>query len=438
MSSGNKWSLAENFGTPLNNTRHNFVESVTPDGNELLLGNHYFKIKTAAEQGTYDGVSVSFRKTNGWTYPKNIEIRNFKNYDQYVNYYLTNDGKAMLMGIEMDDTYGVADIYVSFYENDSTWSAPKNLGSVINSAGSEGTPFLAADGVTLYYCSDGFADYGSSDIYMSRRLDDTWQHWSEPLNIGPPINTPEWDAYYTLPASGDYAYYVSQNNSLGSEDIFRIKLPAIVKPQPVVLVMGRVFNANTNQPLEAKINYQFLPNGESAGTARSEPDSGRYKIVLPAGKVYGWNAVTEGYYSISENFNTDSLHDYTEIKKDIRMLPVEKGQVIRLNNIFFDFAKADLKPSSFPELDRLVTFLSQQLTVNISIDGHTDDSGSDADNQSLSTSRAASVRSYLVAKGISEQRIESHGYGESRPIALNDNEEHRQLNRRVEFRILSR
>ena len=120
------------------------------------------------------------------------------------------------------------------------------------------------------------------------------------------------------------------------------------------------------------------------------------------------------------------------------MLPVEKGQVIRLNNIFFDFAKADLKPSSFPELDRLVTFLSQQLTVNISIDGHTDDSGSDADNQSLSTSRAASVRSYLVAKGISEQRIESHGYGESRPIALNDNEEHRQLNRRVEFRILSR
>ncbi|MES2731933.1 MAG: OmpA family protein [Bacteroidota bacterium] len=424
-----KWSLAKNVASPLNDKHHNLVEAVTPDGNMLLLGNRY-----GEDRG--DGVSVTYKTANGWAFPTNLDVKNFRNYDRYVNFYLANDGKVILMSIEHDDSYGEKDLYVSFLQPDNSWSSPKNLGAGINSAESDGTPFLASDGKTLYFSTDGRSTFGSADIFMSTRLDDSWQKWSEPINLGQQINTDEWDAYYSLPASGEYAYFTSYKNSLGKSDIFRIKLPPQIKPEPVVLISGKVLNAKTKEPLEAKISYETLPNGKEVGIARSEPGTGNYKIVLPAGKLYGFLAQTEHFYPINQNLDVSELKAYTEIKRDLYLAPIEKGEIIRLNNIFFDFAKAILKTESYPELNRVVELLNANPTMEIAIQGHTDNVGADMDNLKLSQDRSQAVVTYLVEKGITQARLGAKGFGEIKPIATNDTDEGRATNRRVEFEVI--
>lgn len=423
-----KWSTVQNMASPLNTKANNFVEAVTPDGNMMLLGNRY-------GENHGDGVSVTYKTVDGWAFPTDLEVKNFRNYDQYVNFYLANDGKAILMSIEHDDSYGDKDLYVSFRQADGTWSSPKNLGPIINSAESDGTPFLAADGQTLYYSTDGRSTFGSADIFMSKRLDDTWQKWSEPVNLGPKINTDDWDAYYTLPASGEYAYFTSAKNSLGRTDIFRIKLPASIKPEPVVLVSGRVLNAKTQEPLAATIVYETLPGGKEVGIARSEPQTGEYKIVLPVGKLYGFLAQSERFYPINQNLDLANLKAYTEIKRDLYLAPVEKGELIRLNNLFFEFAKVTLKEESFPELNRVVQLMTSHPALEIVIQGHTDNVGADADNLTLSQGRSQAVVDYLVSKGVAASRLTAKGLGEAIPIAANDTDEGRATNRRVEFLI---
>lgn len=430
------WGPAVNMDEPLNNAGNNFVESVTPDGNTLLPGNHYFRTEAEAEGQELNGISYTHRTLEGWSFPENIRIRNFRNYDQYVNYFLSNDGRALLMGIEHDDTEGAADIYVSFLQADSSWSEPVNLGPMINSTGSEGTPFLAADGVTLYYSSDGFAGYGSSDMYMDRRLDDSWTNWSQPMNLGSRVNSAGWDAYFTLPASGEFAYFVSSENSLGSTDIFRIRLPRQIKPDPVALVSGIVFDAKTRLPLEATIRYELLPDGKEAGLARSEPKHGRYRIVLPHGSRFGFRAEAPGYFPVSAFLDLDSLSTYKELTQDLSLVPMELGQIVRLNNIFFDFAKSTLEPESEPELRRVAELLRSNPNMCLEIDGHTDDVGSAEDNLRLSKDRAAAVTGFLESLGIGKERLVADGFGEARPVSGNEDERGRSMNRRVEFKII--
>ena len=273
---------------------------------------------------------------------------------------------------------------------------------------------------------------------MTKRLDDTWTNWTVPQNIGKPINTPNWDAYYSIAASGEYAYFVSNENTKGGTDIFRIKLPKQIKPNPVVLVSGNVYNAKTKEPISASLLYETLPDNVNAGNALSSPDNGSYKIVLPYGKNYSFRAMANQFISVSENLNLDSIADYKEIKRDLYLVPIEVGQTIRLNNIFFDFGKAILRSESFPELDRVVKVLQENPTMEIEMSGHTDNVGSDVDNLSLSDNRAKSVKAYIVSKGIVESRIIAKGYGESKPMATNDTDEGKQLNRRVEFVILKK
>ncbi|MDP4237670.1 MAG: OmpA family protein, partial [Bacteroidota bacterium] len=299
-----------------------------------------------------------------------------------------------------------------------------------------GTPFLAADGKTLYFASDGFSGYGSTDMFLSRRLDDTWQHWSEPENLGPDFNTPDWDAYFTIPASGDYAYFVSRQGAIGEADVFRAKLPASLQPSAVVLVMGKVIDAKTGKPLEATIHYEVLPGGKEAGIAHSNPVTGQYKISLPSGALYGFRAEANGYLAVNENLDVKKLDAYAEIKRDLKLVPAEVGQTVRLNNLFFDFNKSELKSESFAELDRLVELLKASPKMEVEIVGHTDNVGNDATNKKLSNDRAIAVRNYLVSKSIAAKRLKTIGYGSSKPLASNETEEGRQQNRRVEFTIL--
>lgn len=428
-----KWTNAVNMSSPINNQYNNFVQSITPDGNTLLLGNVYNKDGTMSP-----GVSITNITENGWSYPERQVLADFYNLNQFANYYLSNDGMFLLMSIERKDSYGNLDLYVSFRKGDNRWSKPENLGPIINTNVNDYSPFLAADGVTMYYSTSGKSGYGKEDIFLTTRLDDTWKNWSEPQNLGNVINSSESDTKYNIPASGEFAYFSTTNNSLGKNDIFRVKLPSLIKPKPVVLLIGKALNERNGKPISAKISYEDLETGEEVGIARTNPLTGEYKIVLPAGKKYGFMAIADGHYSVTQNIDLSELSEYQEIEKDLKLAPIEVGAVFTINNIFFEFAKAALLPESFPELNRAVKFLFNNPGIEIEISGHTDNVGSDITNQKLSDARANSVKEYLVKSGIDEKRMIAVGYGETRPIAFNTDEEGRQMNRRVEFKIMKK
>jgi outer membrane protein OmpA-like peptidoglycan-associated protein len=426
------WGELKDIGKPLNNGSNNAVVSVvSADGNVLLVRNSYNL------DGSYKGTGMSITKkiNNEWTIPVPIEIDDFYNESEYQSMSLTADQNFLISAIKRRDSYGGEDLYVSF-KKEGRYTKPLNLGHTINTVEDDFTPFLAADNITLYYATEGKPGYGSADIFVTKRLDDSWVNWSEPKNLGPEINSSEWDAYYTLPASGEYAFMVSSNNSFGKSDIFMIKQTEDAKPNPVTLLFGKVLNAKNNQPIEAEITYSILANDSIIGRAISEPVSGNYKIILPYNNEYSFMAVKGGFYSISDNIDMSNIDKYTEIERNLYLSPIETGDIIRLNNIFFDYDSNNLKIESFFELDRLLELLVANPKLEIKIGGHTDGDGSDEYNLKLSMGRAMSVVQYLIEKGIEKERLTGIGFGKQIPIATNNTEEGKALNRRVEFTII--
>jgi outer membrane protein OmpA-like peptidoglycan-associated protein len=437
LQSDGKWSVAKNIGVPLNvQGSSTSVESITPDGNTILLSNLYKYFDGSVTGG---GCSISSRQRGGWSFPKQQIIEKYENNNKFVNYYLSNSGKFLLMAIEKKKGFGEKDLYVSFKTGENGWSAPKNLGNVINTSEAEFSPFLAADDKTLFFASRGIAGgYGDADIWMTKRVDETWTNWSKPINLGNKINSPEFDAYFSIDAAGEYAYFSSSKNSYGLSDIFRIKMPTAAKPDPVVLVYGKVIDQKTNQPIKAKIVYEKLPSGEEAGTAITSPEDLVYKIVLPLGKNYGFMASADNYYSVTQHLDLVKLDAYYEMEVNLYLAPIQKDEAIRLNNIFFEFGKSVLKEESFPELLRLVKLLEVNASISIEIRGHTDDVGKEEDNLFLSQQRAEAVVEYLKKNKINASRLLAKGFGESKPVADNTSEEGKQLNRRVEFVIINK
>ena len=433
MDKDGNFQPAKNIGEPLNTRFNNFVISILPDGNSMLVGNTYLPDGRVGG----GGFSMTYRKGKQWSFPEAVTIRNFYNNAPRGSYCLASSGKILLSSIQRRDSYGGNDLYVSFLQDDGTWSAPLNLGPDINTADREDSPFLAADEVTLYYSTSGRPGYGSNDIFMSRRLDDTWQKWSEPVNLGPKINSREWDAYFTITASGDYGYFVSSQNSLGREDIFRVKLPSQLRPERVVIVSGKVLDRRTNRPVEATIYYENLTTGASIGVARSNPATGEYKIALPANERYGFRAEATGFIPISENLDLTQLSTGSEeISRNLILVPMEQGQTLTINNVFFETGQFELLPASFPELERLAKLMNENPNMRIRLEGHTDNVGNAQNNMNLSNSRVEAVKSFLVNKGVAANRIQSRGMGQTKPIAPNNTEEGRAKNRRVEFIIL--
>ena len=426
------WGKAKNIGEPLNNTYPNFVCGVLPDGNTMLVGNVYLPNGSVTS-----GVSMSRKTTTGWGFPTRQVMQDFHlNNKPLVNYSLASDGKTLLMALDRTTSLGGMDLFVSFMQSSGKWSPPQNLGRDINTAGDESTVFLASDGRTLYFSSDGHNGYGSNDIFMTRRLDSTWTRWSEPQNLGSVINSADWDAYFSLPASGEFAYFVSEKNSLGGSDIFRIVVPKALRPRPVVLVSGRVLDARTKKPIGgAVIRYESLTTGRELGIAHSDSLTGRFQISLPAGELYGFRAEVEQYASVNENIDLRTLQEYQELKRDLRLVQLAKGQSVVLNNIFFDTGKWDLRSESDPELNRVVELMQRNPSLKITIAGFSDSVGTKKNNIELSRKRAEAVFKYLDMLGIDRTRVTAKGFGEDKPIGSNESDEGRKQNRRVEFII---
>jgi len=426
------WQKAKNIGAPLNNPFFNFVQAVTPDGNSLLLANIY------KNRGQKKGVSLSYRTRTGWSQPEAQKIKKFKNKSPFVNYFLSNDSRFLLMAIENKNGYGQLDIYVSFRKADNEWEEPINLGPVINTSVQDYSPFLASDGVTLYFSSEGHAGYGNADIFMSTRLDDSWQKWSKPYNLGPVINSAKMDSKYNMPASGDYAYFSSKNNAVGLNDIFKIKLPEPIPPKPILTIAGVVKNKKTKAPIGTMVKVFDEKTGMLMATAKTDAKDGKYEFILPDDKTYRFKAAKASFFEGSDSLQVAKIEkDLVIDDRQILLAPIEVGVRIKLENVFFTTAKYDLRPESYPELDKAVKFLNDNPRLKVEIAGHTDSRGSAWRNKKLSHNRTKSVRKYLISKGIAPERLIAKGYGESDPVATNKTKEGRQLNRRVEFRILA-
>lgn len=422
-----KWTEAKNIGRPLNNRDNNFVISSSPDNNTLLLGNKYATDGVSSNGG---GVSIAKKGRSGWEIPKDVVIEDFINTNNYVGYFLSNDNKNLLMTVERPGGLGQKDIYVSFVKDDGTFSKPKSLGNVVNTFDDEANPFLASDGKTLYFASKGHPGYGYFDLFVTKRLDDTWTNWSKPENLGKIINSSGYELSIFLSAKGDKAY-------VGRErDIWEID--NTVKQDPVALVKGKVYDSKTKKVMSAPIVYNALKTNKELGTAVSDPSTGSYSIVLPYGEKYSFMAEKEGYYAVTQNVDLSDLKEYKEIEVDLYLNPIEKGEIIRLNNIFFASGKYELLAESYGELDKLLQVLKSNSKMKIEISGHTDAVGADADNLTLSNNRANAVMNYLLGKGIAKDRLSAKGYGETKFIATNDTDEGKQLNRRVEFVILEK
>ncbi|MBS1506826.1 MAG: OmpA family protein [Bacteroidetes bacterium] len=440
-----KWTLAKNAGPELNNAYPNFVNSVTtatPDGKAvvLVLGNQY---KEGGKMSA--GVSVSNNVGGKWTQPKTLQIKNDYNYSDRAHYFLSNTQKVLLMSVDREDTRGGRDLYVSFEQKDSTWSEPLNLGNVVNTAGDESTPFLASDDKTLYFSSNGFSGFGGSDIYISKRLDDTWTKWSEPQNMGPEINSKLDDMFFNIPSTSDYAYF-SRATTPENFDIYRVKMPMFRNPEPIVIVKGKLIDAKTGKPLGAKIIYERLSDGKEVGVTYSNPETGEYEIHLPGGVQYGFRAEAKDHISENQNLDLRNFKQPGTLTDDVKLQPVEVASIqvtpieenakITLNNIFFDFDRSSLKSESFAELNRIVTLMNDKPTMLVEIAGHTDPVGPADWNMGLSERRAKSVARYLIEKGIAKDRITIVFFGETKLIDLTNTKEGNAKNRRVEFKII--
>ncbi|BDS15114.1 OmpA family protein [Aureispira anguillae] len=385
------WSLLEQLDFPINNNNHNQVISVSPDNNTLLIGNTYNH--NGSSKGK--GVSISHRKEDGtWEIPKDVIIDNYYNQNPIHSIHLAANKQLLLLSIERNDSYGHLDLYVSFLQKNGRFSQPKNLGATINTTYEEGTPFLAADGKTLYFASSGHGGYGSMDIFVTKRLDDTWRSWTKPQNLGPKINSNKWEAHYSIAASGTKAYFVSNRGEqhIGAEDVYQVVPPLGSRPDPVLLVKGKVFNANTKAPIRAKIIYYDLANNEEKGNALSDSKNGNYQAILPANNQYNFLAFKGGYYPVSQSIEVGKIDEYTEMYITLYLHPIRVGESIPLNNIFFLGKTDELAVNSYPELNRLSIFMDKYPEMTIKLESRT-------------SSKAQNMKAYLVEKGIESKRI---------------------------------
>lgn len=422
---------AKHLGFPFNTLQKNDLAYQSPDGQTRVLKGVVDKFGKFKKSG----YSISRLTEKGWSDLSELNIKGYDNMvkGKYVDMCMAPGGNVMIMSFSEVKNSPDSELYMSRFISGNDWTKPEKLNITI--PGDFGA-FVAADGSTMYFSGVRDNGFGSADIYVTHRSDDSWLNWSAPENLGSEINSASWDAYFIVSPTGKHAFMTSSRN--GSSDLYRFSLEKVkeeVKPNPVIIVEGTVKNAETGTPLAASLEYVNLDLNSVQGVGRSAISDGSYKVVLPYGTNFSVSAQLSGFYAEALNLDLEDTGEFATIRKDILLRPIKVESVIRLNNVFFETSKWELLPTSKTELDGLVTILNQNPTMKIEIRGHTDNVGSDELNLTLSENRAKSVVTYLIEKGILADRLTSKGYGESIPVTTNENTEGRQLNRRVEFII---
>lgn len=428
------WSVAKALGPPVNTPDNEGAQCISANGNLLFF-------TACNRKGGYGSCDIYFTmKRNGkWMKPLNLMAPvNTKGWESQPS--VTADGRYLYFASNRGGGKGKMDIWRA----ERTSITPSGLpvyGKVtnveaVNTTGNESSPFIHADGKTLYFASDYWPGLGGNDLFVSRNEGDGF---SVPENLGYPINTNEDDEGLIVDVTGENAYFASNREGYGGKDIFHFVLPEELRPDAVSYVAGKVFDAETSQSLSPMVQIINLKNDSVFEETRPDVLNGKFLLCLPAGKNYGLNVETPGYLFYSEHFDLrDSYEKSKPYQLVIALQPIKAGSVTALRNVFFDTDSATLKPESFPQLNQVVAFMKKNPEWTVEISGHTDNTGTEAHNLELSKQRAESVVSFLETKGISAQRLVAKGYGATQPVASNTTTDGRARNRRTEFRLLKK
>ncbi|MCD4732222.1 MAG: OmpA family protein [Bacteroidales bacterium] len=444
-----KWTLPDN-AYDLNSSNHDATAGISSDGSILYIykssgGNHLYH---------------SFLKNNAYSLAEKM-ANNINNGLKQSSASLTFDKTTLYFTSIRESGYGGQDIYISKRDSKDRWQDPMNIGATINTPYDEEGVYITPDGKNLYFSSKGHNSMGGFDIFKSEFKDGKW---SNPVNMGYPINTPDDDVFFTMAASGQRGYYSSKKqDGFGGRDLYIITFLGTAKPMVLntenlqfayleksampwpapkieqnTILSGVILDADNLTPLQATIDIIDNSKNELMASFESNSTSGAYLISLKPGMNYGISVSKKDYLFHSENFDIPENAVAKKIQKDILLKKLKVGIKIVLNNIFFDFNKATLRAESIAELDRLNKLMTDTPSLKIEISGHTDNVGSASYNQKLSESRAKAVVDYLAKKGIGRSRMEFKGYGFEQPVASNKTKEGRQQNRRTEFKILEK
>lgn len=421
-----KNSQSQGFNSPYNEG----AETISQDGKILI----YTICDKPGGMGSCD-IYYAVRTDSGWSQPYNIGPPVNTPYWE-TQPCLSPDNRDLYFVSNRPGGYGGSDIYVSHLQPDGTWGKPVNLGPNINTKGDESSPFIHADNQTLYFASNGWPGVGGVDLFYSRRQPDG--SWGKPHNLGYPINTIDHDGSIFVTADGKTAYFSSdRSDSRGGLDIYKFHLYASAQPVRTLYVEGYVFDKNTMKRLVATLDLIDLSTGKTLTHIPTDGD-GSYLVTLPVGKDYAFNVSKPGYLFFSDNFSLKDSVRQGSFHVNIGLQPIEVNAHVVLKNVFFDFDQYSLKPESEAELDKLVELLKMNPTIKIQLNGYTDSVGSEEHNLILSQHRAQAVVDYLISKGIAVTRLSAKGYGSSHPIASNNTEEGRALNRRTELVVTAK
>lgn len=424
----NKWQKAQNAGAPLNTRQNEGAQSLSSDGSYM-----YF---TACDRtGGLGSCDIFFSAFNNgkWSIPINLGSPvNTQYWESQPS--ISADGKILFFSSSRPGGYGGKDIWFSKLGENSRWGVPKNLGEIINTSGDEMSPFIHFDGKTLYFSSDGLPGMGGFDIYLSRLNSDS--SWTTPKNLGYPINTFSDETGLVIESGGLKAYFSSKRDDKNGKNIFWFNLPESSRPNPVAYLKGKVSDKESGQNLVADYELINLSTGKVVLINTSD-SNGNFLVCLPSGYNYGLNVRKKGYLFYSENFMLEGTHSVmTPYLKHIKLSPLKIGESMILANVFFEVDSWTLKNESMKELNNLLSLLKENKDIIVEIGGYTDSTGTDAHNQVLSEKRAIAVVDFLKEKGISSDRLNFKGYGNSSPKADNITSEGRKLNRRTEVQII--
>lgn len=348
---------------------------------------------------------------------------------------LSSDGRTLFFVSDRRGGIGNKDIYVSYKLENGRWTKAENLGPNINTPYDEISPFIHVNGRTLFIASNGRPGFGGYDIFRSEYENAAW---TSAENFGSPVNNHEDQFSLFITRDGERGFYSHEDNlKVNSSLLFELKVPDEMRLKyKSNYVKGIVRDAVTKQPLGARVELFNINKNELASAVQADSVSGEYLIVLTQGADYALYVSHPGYLFKSLNFNYEIQDQMTPVALDVLLDPAREGASAVLNNIFFDLNKFDLKEKSVTELNKVVRFLTDNPTLHIEIGGHTDNQGTAAYNLQLSQKRAQAVSTYLIAHGIEPARLKQKGYGAQKPLVPNDSEENRQINRRIEFRLI--
>ena len=412
---------------PFNTGKNEGTFTLTAD-NKLLF--YSITQQTKADYANCD-IYFSEYKNGEWTEPQNAgsNVNTASTWESQPS--ITPDGNYLYFASNRQGGYGGTDIWCVHRLPNGDWSRPENLGPSVNTEDNERSPFIHPDGVSLYFASNGWEGLGGYDMYYTRVDDSRGQ---KPLNLGHPINTEGDEFYFGVDTDGEKAYFSSNKYpSKGGMDIYEFDLYPAIKPQKVCVIKGSVVDENDN-PIGGELELFITAGAKEKSLYRIDETEGTFTAVLNPKNDYILIAKREGYA-----FSSVLVPKNTVLPPDsilhFKILPIEVGGSYQINDIVFGLNSAELTDNTRLVINAFIEFLRENPKVHATIEGYTDNVGSEEDNQKLSEQRAKAVYDYLIANRVRSDRLQYKGMGSANPVATNDTEEGRAKNRRTVFVI---